>query len=66
MDILILFSNTILIIPKQDLLKPNGSLEPVAFISIAIKPIKLSNLSERDNIEDSELVGQLSDGPNGE
>ena len=50
-------------IPKQDLLKPKGSLDPVAFISIPIKPIKLSNLSERDNNEASELVGQLSDGP---
>ena len=51
-------SNRILIIPKQDLLSPKGSLEPVAFISIAIKPTKLSNLSENDNTAASAIEGE--------
>ena len=53
-------------IPKQDRLNPKGSLEPVAFISIAIKPTKLSILSENDNTAASAIEGHLSDGPKGE
>ena len=66
MEILILFSRIILIIPKHDLLSPNGSFDPVAFISIAIKPTKLSILSEKDKIADSGIEGHLSEGPRGE
>ena len=55
----------ILTIENPDLLRANGSLEPVGFLFITKKPVNVSMLSITDNIAPKFDLGSSSDKPLG-
>ena len=57
---------TNLITPSADLLKANGSFDPVGFSSIDQKPVNVSILSANATAIETGAVGTISVGPCGE